>query len=177
MRKGAQMKVALIILAFSFIAPNLSAKETTEITDFPDKKYGTVVLNMNIEVTTFLEQHFGDFQIPLVKEFSNDMLSFYYSENPPEAHPAYCSRDFNSDGFTDYAFILRDWASQAILIVLNGINNGKGNFDIYIVHGVRGFNDDYLLFDKEGLYRGNYEKDGFRINWSDELSMYISSGH
>ena len=83
------MRVAfLIILAFRFITLNVSAKETSQNTSFPEKQYGTSVLSWNVELTAFLEKHFGDFQIPPLKEFAIDMLNFYYKNHPHKAHPA-----------------------------------------------------------------------------------------
>ena len=169
MRRALHLHWVLSAVLFGLAA----AEEAPLQTNFPADKYGIVVARLDDELRGFLQRHFGDFRIPPLSELSADMLHFYYENQPTTAHPAHCSADFNRDGIRDHAFILRDWAGQAILAILHGIKSEPSRFDLYIIHGVRGYQDDYLLFASDELYRGNFEKDGFRVQWSDEHSTYL----
>lgn len=174
--KALQMRtVFLLALFYMFSTQQANAQQFSNKRSYPDSVYGVVIQNLSVKLVNYLKHHVKGFELPGIQEFDPDMLSWFYENRNAYEHPAICAGDFNSDDLTDFGLILKSWRGGAILIILNG--RFDSTFELFILDEVIGYTDDYLLFNDNQLYKGNFEKDGIHVEWDKEQETYRTWGY
>jgi len=175
MRFGSNRYLFFFFFAFfTFtLLLSLSAK-SSKVPFINETEDGTLALVLPENIAIALDLEFPGYRIPAISTFDAKMMK-YYNRNLIGLHPAVTWGDFNKDKNQDYAFILitgeSPWGPKVELLVMNG-KKKKGRYEPFLLGEIYGYKDDFLRFRNNKLYKGDYKKGGWYINWDKKKKKY-----
>lgn len=134
---------------------------------FPEKtsssNFNKTVIKSNKELEKIIKKEFSNCRLIQFRDLYDDLQN-YLKKKYPDLHPGYVHGDFNGDGITDYALLIRCEDHNSIIekfIVLLG--QGKDSFSTFVIDQ---WNDElslknlFLSIIQPGKIR---ERDSFKI--------------
>lgn len=167
------LTVLLTLFVAIFLASQADArKKRGNNPTIQETEHGRILI-LPEDLSDALEEEFPGYQIPEELTFDEKMLKHYYSRLIG-IYPAIAWGDFNKDKRRDYALLLitgeTPWGPLVELVIMNGKKRGK--FEAFRLGEIYGYKDDYLRFSYGKLYKGDFKKGGWYINWIKKEKNY-----